>query len=399
MELKIEKLDHRGRGISYDEGKIVFVENALPGETVEVSITKDTVKYKEGLVSLYIHKSDSRTKSKCPYYEDCGGCHLRHMSYDDTIKFKKNKLSEILFKYAGLNPDIEVIKNKNRDFYRNKVELHIVDGITGFYKKASHDLVETDRCLNVEEAINTIMRSVDFFHLQNADMIIKCNYNGEVIIDIKSEEKPNIEIEPLRNKVKLVGIVYNDELLFGADHYIEMMGGLLFKETYNSFFQVNRYINEQLFALVKENLSSDETVLDMCSGVGTLSILAATVSKKVYGIEIVENAVKDAIVNARMNKIENVDFMLGDAFKNAKKIAEPIDTIILDPPRNGLSTEGLKSIIDIAPDKIIYISCDPVTLSRDLKVLKEDYEIKKVYLLDMFSYTYHIECLCVLNRR
>lgn len=399
MALKIEKLDHHGRGIAHDDGKIVFVENALPDEEVEVEITSETSKYKEGIVTKYLSKSDSRAKSKCPYYEECGGCHLRHMSYDDTLKFKENKLEEILSKYAGVTPPIEVVKNKNRDFYRNKIELHIENGVAGFYKKHSHDIVELDRCLNAEEAINMCLLSLDFFHLKNANMTIKCNYNGEIIIDIKSDEEPNIDVETLRNKMKLVGIIYNGETYFGADHYIEMVNGLLFKETYNSFFQVNRYINEQMFKLLSDNLKPDSVVLDMCSGVGTLSLVASKKAKTVYGIEIVENAVKDAIVNARMNKIDNTNFMLGDAFQNASKIEEKIDTVIIDPPRSGMSEEGLESILSIEPEDIIYISCDPVTLSRDLKILSSKYEVEKVYLLDMFSYTYHVECVCVLNRR
>lgn len=399
VSFKIEKLDHRGRGIAHENGKIVFIENALPEEEVDINFTNVTSKYIEATVTTYITKSPARVKSKCPYYEECGGCHLRHMSYDDTLVFKKNKLSEILRKYAGLEPQIEVIKNKNRDFYRNKVELHIEDGRVGFYKKGSHEIVETDRCLNVEESINTIMRSMDFFHLKDATMTVKCNYNGEVIVEINSKDTPNIDIEIIRNKVKLVGIIYNKEALFGADHYIEVIDGLLFKETYNSFFQVNRHINEQLFHIIKDNLEADKTVLDMCCGVGTLSLVAASKAKKVYGIEIVENAIRDCIVNARMNKIENVEFMLGDAFTVSKMIDDHIDTIIIDPPRSGLTKEGLANIVDISPDSIIYISCDPVTLSRDLNTLKENYTLKKVYLLDMFSYTHHVECVCVLNRR
>lgn len=399
MSLKIEKLDHHGRGIAHEDGKIIFVENALPDEEVEVEMTTETSKYKEAIVTNYLKKSASRVKSKCPYYEECGGCHLRHMSYDDTLKFKENKLMEILSKYAGVSAPIEIVKNKNRDFYRNKVEIHIENGVAGFYKKRSHDIVELDRCLNVEEAINTVLLSLNFFHLTNADMIIKCNYNGEIIVDIKSDEQPNIEVETLRNKMKLVGIIYNGETYFGSDHYIEMINGLLFKETYDSFFQINRYINEQLFKILTDQLNSDSIVLDMCSGVGTLSLVASKKAKRVYGIEIVENAVRDAIVNARMNKIENVNFMLADAFQNAKKIEDDIDTIIIDPPRSGLTEEGIKNILDINPENIFYISCDPVTLSRDLKVLTDKYDVKKVYLLDMFSYTYHVECVCILKVR
>lgn len=398
MKVKIEKLDHHGRGIAHIDGKIVFVENALPGEVVVIEIEKETPKFMEATVVEYVTKSEARVKSKCPYYEECGGCHLRHMSYEDTLAFKKNKLEEILKKYASLECEINVIKNKNRDFYRNKVELQVVDGVYGFFKKGSHDIVEIDRCLNAEEAINVVLRSTNLFHIKNGKVTIKCNYNGEIILNIEADNEANIEIEKLRDRVKLVGIIYNGKLIFGADHFIEIVDNTLFKETYNSFFQVNRYINENLFKLITENIQDGEVVLDMCSGVGTLSLVASRKASKVYAIEIVENAVRDAIVNARMNKIENVNFMLGDAYSKIAKIDDVLDTIIIDPPRSGLNKEALDSLLNIKASKIIYISCDPVTLSRDLNVLKSNYDVEKVYLLDMFSYTYHVECVCVLNR-
>ena len=174
---------------------------------------------------------------------------------------------------------------------------------------------------------------------------------------------------------------------------------MLFKETYNSFFQVNRYINIELFRLLKDNIEENSTVLDLCCGVGTLSIVASQKAKKVYGIEIVENAIKDALINTRMNKKENVEFMLGDAFTSINKINDIIDTIIIDPPRSGLTKKAIDNIKEKEIEKIVYISCDPITLARDINNLKELYNLEKIYLLDMFSYTYHVECVCVMTRR
>lgn len=399
MELKITKYDHKGRGIAHYNDKIVFVENAMPEEVVEVIITNETAKFAEAKVTEFKVTSPKRVKSKCPYYEQCGGCHLRHMTYDDTIEFKKNKLSEILEKYAGLNPNIDVVKNKNRDFYRNKVELQVKNGIYGFFKKESHEIVELDRCLNAEEPINTILRSTHLFHIENGVIVIKSNYNGEIILNVSSSDEPQIEIEPLREKCKLVGIIFNDKLIFGADHFIEIVDNTLFKETYNSFFQVNRYINNELFKILASNIKEGSTVLDMCSGVGTLSITASKKAKKVYAIEIVENAVKDALINAKMNKIENINFLLGDAYKTIEKIEDSIDTIIIDPPRSGLTDEATQSILKKGPQNIIYISCDPVTLARDLSIFKGHYNVEKFYLLDMFSYTYHVESVCLLSKK
>ena len=399
MELNIKKFDHYGRGISYLDDKIIFIENTIPDETVEVEITNETSKYFIGKVKEFKNKSPRRVKSKCPFYPICGGCHLRHMSYDDTLNFKKNKLSEILEKYAGIKTDINIIKNKEKDFYRNKIEIQVKEGVYGFFKSETHDIVEIDRCQNAEESINTLLLSLNTLHITNGIVTIKSNYNGEIILNIKSEEEPSIEIEKLREKCKLVGIIYNGELIFGADHFIEIVDNMLFKETYNSFFQVNRYINIELFRLLKDNIEENSTVLDLCCGVGTLSIVASQKAKKVYGIEIVENAIKDALINTRMNKKENVEFMLGDAFTSINKINDIIDTIIIDPPRSGLTKKAIDNIKEKEIEKIVYISCDPITLARDINNLKELYNLEKIYLLDMFSYTYHVECVCVMTRR
>lgn len=399
MELEIVKFDHHGRGIGYLNGKIVFVDNALPGEKVKIECIRENAKYMEGKVTEYLNTSDRRLKSKCPFYEECGGCQLRHMSYEDTIDFKKNKVTDILKKYANVSPKIEVVKNDNKDLYRNKIEVRFSDGVMGYYKKRSHDLVEIDRCLNAEEAINSLLLSIDLIPVQNGTLTIKANYNGELILIIESDDEVNIDIDKLREKHKLVGIILNEKVIFGADHFIEIVDDMFFKESYNSFFQVNRTINSKLFKLIEENIDEGSTVLDICSGVGTLSIVASKKAKEVYAIEIVENAVRDSLINARMNKRENIEFMLGDAFSTIKKIDKQVDTILIDPPRSGLNREALEGILEKEAREIVYISCDPVTLARDLKVLMSKYEIKKFYLLDMFSYTYHTENFVVLEKK
>ncbi len=400
MEVLIEKLNHQGRGIGHINGKVVFVSDALPGEKVDIEIVEDNLKYSIGRIVKMIEPSKMRTKSKCPYFPLCGGCQIRNMSYDDTIEFKKEKLKDILKRYAGIDVEPIVIKNKMRDFYRNKVEIKVENGVYGFYKANTHEIVEVDRCLNAEEAINTIMRSTNLLNIKNGSVTIKVNYNGEVILVVTSEEDANIDIEGLRAKCKLVGIIYNEKLIFGADHFIEIVNEMFFKETYNSFFQVNRYINSELFKLVLENIEEGAHVIDMCSGVGTLSVVASKKASVVYSLEIVKNAVMDGILNAKMNKRDNIEFMLGDAYSNIGKIKDDkIDTIIIDPPRSGLNNEAIKTILDKKVEKVLYISCDPVTLSRDLKMLQENYAVQKVYLLDMFSYTYHVESVCVLSRR
>lgn len=397
MIVQIERLDHHGRGIAHLDGKIVFIDNALPDEKVKIKITKESSKYYEAKVTEYVKLSDKRVKSKCIYYESCGGCHLRHMDYNGTIDFKIKKVKEIFEKYAGLIIDPEVIECPKENHYRNKVEIKVVNNVVGFYEKGSHNIVELDRCLNAEDAINALLLNIDLFHLKNGEITIKSNYNGELIIVINTDETPDIEIEKLREKHKIVGILVNNKLIFGSDNFIEVIDGLFFKETYNSFFQTNRQINEKLFSIIKENINYDDVVLDLCCGVGTLSIVASTKAKNVYGIEIVENSVKDAIINAKMNKRDNVEFILGDAFEKINIVKQDITKLIVDPPRSGLNEKALRTILSSSFKSIIYVACDPVTMSRDLKVLSQKYEIKKSYILDMFPYTYHVECVSLLS--
>ena len=399
MIFTVERLDHHGRGISHHEGKIVFIEDALPNERVKVEFTKVTNKYIEAIVVDYIEKSSARTISKCPLYGECGGCHLRHMAYSDTINFKRQKLKEILNKYAETDIDVKIIESPVQNYYRNKIEIKIENGIVGFYKKKTHDIVEMDRCLNACEAINSLLLNMDLFHLNNAEVTIKSNYNGELLIIIKTEEKPDIEIEKLRDKHKIVGIILNDKTIFGSDNFIEIIDSYFFKESYNSFFQVNSSVNKILFDIVKDNINENDTVLDLCCGVGTLSIIASTKAKEVFGLEIVENAIKDALINSRMNKRENIKYVLGDAFSKIEHVKKKINTIIIDPPRSGISEKGIKNILNIEVDKIVYIACDPVTLARDLKIIKNIYNIISVTALDMFPYTYHCESVCILERK
>ena len=394
----IEKFDYFGRGIIHIDGKITFVENALPTEKVEVKITREEKKYNEAVVSKFISKSDIRVDSKCPFFEECGGCQLRNLSYNDTISYKKGKVIDILNKNADILIDPKVIKSKNKDYYRNKVELKVQDGKVGYFKKGSHDIIEIDRCLNAEKSINSLILNIGDLNIKNGDITIKTNYLGEIILIIKSNENPNVDIDHLTSKNKLVGIIYNDKIIYGSDHFIECINDMLFKESYNSFFQINRNVTEELFNIINKNISSDDIVADLCSGVGTLSIIASLKAKKVYGLEIVSNSVRDSLINKQMNKRDNIEFIEGDAFKLLKNISN-INTIIIDPPRSGISKDGIKNIIDKNVDKIIYISCNPLSLARDLNILKDNYQVKKSYILDMFCYTYHCESIVVLERR
>ena len=392
MQVHIDRMDHFGNGIGNINGKIIFVKEALPGETVDVTITKDKKSFMEGTINTIIYKSSKRVEPFCKYFGVCGGCSLCHLNYENTLEYKKERVKNILSKFDI--PKINVIRNENDLYYRNKIELKIVDGKLGFYEKSTHNLIEIKECKVTKKSINKSFEFVKNMKLENANVTIRANYNDEVLIIIDSKEKPVI-LNP--EDYKIVGIVLNDKCIYGQDNFMEKINNLFFTVSYNSFFQVNNYINLELFNLIKENIVG-KTVLDLYSGVGTLSIVASKVVDKVYSIEVTQNAVKNALINAKINKCDNINFILGKVEDKIGFINDKIDTIIVDPARAGLDKKTIEVINNICPQRIIYVSCDTQSLANNLVDLA-NYEIKKFYILDMFSYTYHIECFCILDRK
>lgn len=392
MQVHIDRMDHFGNGIGNINGKIIFVKGALTGETVDVTITKDKKSFMEGTINTIIYKSSKRVEPFCNYFGVCGGCSLCHLNYENTLEYKKDRVKNILSKFDI--PKINVIRNENDLYYRNKIELKIVDGKLGFYEKNTHNLIEIKECKVTKKSINKSFEFVKNMKLENANVTIRANYNDEVLIIIDSKEKPVI-LNP--EDYKIVGIVLNDKCIYGQDNFMEKINNLFFTVSYNSFFQVNNYINLELFNLIKENIVG-KTVLDLYSGVGTLSIVASKVVDKVYSIEVIPNAVKNALINAKINKCDNINFILGKVEDKIGFINDKIDTIIVDPARAGLDKKTTEVINKISPQRIIYVSCDTQSLANNLVDLA-NYEIKKFYILDMFSYTYHIECFCILDRK
>lgn len=392
MQVHIDRMDHFGNGIGNINGKIIFVKGALPGETVDVIITKDKKSFMEGTINTIIYKSSKRVEPFCKYFGVCGGCSLCHLTYENTLEYKKERVKNILYKFDI--PKINVIKNENDLYYRNKIELKIVDGKLGFYEKSTHNLIEIKECKVTKKSINKSFEFVKNMKLENANVTIRANYNDEVLIIIDSKEKPVI-LNP--EDYKIVGIVLNDKCIYGQDNFMEKINNLFFTVSYNSFFQVNNYINLELFNLIKENIVG-KTVLDLYSGVGTLSIVASKVVDKVYSIEVTQNAVKNALINAKINKCDNINFILGKVEDKIGFINDKIDTIIVDPARAGLDKKTIEVINKLSPQRIIYVSCDTQSLANNLVDLA-NYEIKKFYILDMFSYTYHIECFCILDKK
>lgn len=400
-DIEIKALDHFGRGLSYINNKIVFIPNALIKERVDIKITTEKKKYSEARVVKYLNKSRNRINSICPYFGKCGGCHLLHMTYEGTIEFKSNKAKELIQKNKiDYNNKLEIIKSDKPCFYRNKVSLKIVEGSIGYYQEKTHDLVKIKECIVANPEINKVIENYQLLNIKNGSLVIRCNSNQEVLLVIKSKEANyDIELGRLKEIVKLVGIVYNDKTIYGENFFYERIYGMLFKVSYNSFFQVNPFITKKLFELLESNIEKNTSVLDLYSGVGTLSLVASKKAREVLSVEVIQNAVLNGIFNAKINKRNHIQFMLGDVSKIVEKIDKNFDTLIVDPPRSGLDKNTIMFIQNKKPKKIIYISCDVNTLMRDLKSLESLYQIKDYKILDMFSYSYHLESFVVLESK
>lgn len=384
--VEIEKLDHFGRGIAKVNNVPIFVENALIDEEVETLITKEKKNYMEGIVSKYLKKSPLRMESKCPYYDKCGGCDLLHLSYDEQLKFKENKVKEIIKKFSGLECVKDIVASKQFN-YRNKITLQVNKDI-GYFKKRTNDIIAIDKCLLVDDKINKIIAE-----LKNVD-VSKIN---KIVIRVTNLESMVVFYGNITNKINLDvdTIIVNNKVIKGNGYIKENINGLNFIISPTSFFQVNNIGMINIYNKVLDYIDGGN-VLDLYCGTGTIGIYVSKKANKVLGIELNKEAVKDALFNKKINNINNIDFISGDVgiilFKNNFKA----DIVIVDPPRAGLDSNSINNIIKIKPNKIIYVSCDPVTLARDLNILKEHYDVLEITPFDMFSNTYHVECVCLL---
>ena len=393
-KIEIKKLDNEGRGIGYLDNKIVFVNNALPNEIVEAEITKNKKKYSEAITKEVIEKSPLRVIPKCPYYDKCGGCNLMHIGIDSQEDYKLEKSKDILYKYANLDKEIKLIKSNKDLYYRNKITFKVENYKYGFYNKDTHNLCSVENCLLANNEINSFLHNHDFLTVKDGTVTVRVNYLNELLIDIKSDSKVTFNDVP--NNIK--GIVLNDKTIYGENYFYDMIGDMKFKISYNSFFQINNYIANEIFKLLNVYLSGDN-LLDLYCGVGTLGLSLKNNFNKIVGIEKIENAILNAKDNAKSNGVTNAVFYAGDTAKILSELNEEFDTIIVDPPRSGLNKETIDLILDINPKKICYVSCDQLTLSRDLKVLQDKYYISKINVLDMFPNTYHVETVMILERK
>ncbi len=395
MEVKIEEFDHFGRGISKDLGKVCFIEDALKDEVIEIKIIKDKKKYLEGEVLKVKRKSPKRRSSSCPYFPLCGGCNLRYMSDDLQREFKIKKVENILKKYSDIKVKVQDIVFSKEEFYRNKVVFHVKDHKLGFYKKNTHDLIEIDKCLSLHQKINELIPKLKEISLKNyleKIMVRVGNYQDEVLISITGKVVSDINIGDV--------LYINDKLMTKKAYITSCFNDKKYLISNQDFFQVNDKITKKLYDEVLACVKKIKAfhVLDLYCGSGTIGIYISDVVDHVLGVEVVSEAIKKAHLNKKLNKTSNISFKEGKVEDVIKDIRRDFDTIICDPPRSGLAKSVLEFLKDSKASNIIYISCDPVTLARDLKQLKATYKVEYIKVYDMFKNTYHLESFVYLKK-
>lgn len=398
MKIEIVKFDNLGRGIGYLNDKIIFVPKSVPGDVIEVKITLEKKNYYEGKIINIIKPSRMRKEVKCPYFNICGGCDLMNISVSENLDYKLEKVNEIFYK-NNINYEVkEIIKSNSEYNYRNKVTLKVINKDIGYYENGTHNLVNIDYCYLCCNAINDIMKDLRLLEIVNGEIVIRCNYNNEILINVNSND--NIKnIDKLISKFKIVGIVQNNKTIYGDNYFIDKINNYIFKVSYNSFFQVNSFICGKLFELIEKYTENSHNIIDLYCGVGTLSIVACKNASKVLGVEIVDNAIADANMNKKLNNKKDIEFICDDTNNIINNITNNYDTIIFDPPRSGVSRNVIEKVIDENIQKIIYVSCNPETLARDLKIFNNFYDIAEVKLLEMFPNSEHVESVILLQRK
>lgn len=430
-----------GEGIAKINDFTIFVPGAIKDEKCEILILKVNKNFAYGKLLNIISESKYRQKADCCTYKRCGGCELRHIKYEYTLKMKQEKVQNLLNKSLKQPIDVdETIGMKEPFNYRNKLQYPIGKNkegkpIIGVFVKKSHEIIETSNCLiqnkDSEEIANYIIKLIKDNNIPVYDektltgqirhLVIKIGVKTkEIMCIIVSNEKEitneNILVEKLTNRFpniktiikninnKNTNVILGNEnvVLYGQGYITDKLDEYTFKISPMSFYQTNPVQTEILYntAIGLAELKKDDILMDLYCGIGTIGIFASKYVKKVYGIEIIKEAVNDAIENAKINNINNIDFMVGDVekvfddFINKKRDNPTV--IFVDPPRKGLDTNTINNILNLETPRVVYISCNPATMARDLKLLEEKYNIVKIQPVDMFPYTSHVECVTVL---
>ena len=435
---RIEGYTSEGLGVARIDGQAVFVHRALRGEDCDVLLLKVLKNAAFGKAVKVHEPSPHRVEPDCPYYGKCGGCDFRHMDREEELYAKKTRVQDALRRIGGSDVQVEEILAGERLHYRNKSQFPIAaDGTVGFYKARSHQVIPVENCLLQKVDTNNVQLKFDrYIRLYNVScydertrqgllrhLYVRSNGAGESLVCIfaNGRELPHeAELVALLREAspRIVGVVLGVNTqptgailgkeyrtLWGTDVLTDELCGLTFRLSVPSFYQVNREMAEVLYDKAVEfaALTGTETVLDLYCGAGTITQVMARHAGRVIGAEIVPEAIEDAKANAERNGVENVEFFCGDAAAVAADFAAKglrPDVICVDPPRKGLAPEVVRAAAQMAPRRIVYVSCDPATLARDVKLFAQSgYEAVRAAAVDMFPGTANVESVVALERR
>lgn len=430
-----------GEGIAKINNFTIFVKGAIEGEKVRILIVKVNSSYAFAKILEIIKKSPYRGDEDCTTYKRCGGCDLRHIKYEKTLEIKKNMVQSLVNKTLENKIDVNNTVGMEKPFnYRNKAQYPVGinkngEPIFGVFANRTHEIIPIDDCKIQTKISERIAQYVINFMKDNKIKVYDEKTNKGVLrhIVVKVGMKTNevmcvlvVNEEKIKNEDELVKglidtfseiktIVKNvntkntnvilgnrNIILYGNGYIKDKLGDFIFKISPMSFYQINPIQTEKLYNLAIQNgeLSKDKVIFDLYCGIGTIGIFASKNVKKVYGIEIVPQAIEDAKENAKLNNIQNAEFMVGDVEFALSELIEKRniipDVVFVDPPRRGLDTTTIKNLEKVKPEKIVYISCNPATLVRDLKMFEEEYEIKSIIPVDLFPWTKHVECVVAM---
>ncbi len=431
----------QGEGIAKYNNMTIFVPNTLKGEKVKIKILKVNSTYCFAKVLEILEKSQNRAEEDCEDYSKCGGCNFRHINYQTSLELKKNNVENTIKKALGHEVKIdEILGMENPKYYRNKLQYPVgmdkdENIVMGVFAERSHRIIPIKDCLlqneECQKVANDILSFLKEYNISGYDeekqtgiirhLVIRIGIKTDeimvtLVVNVKDipherelvkfiiDNNPKVKtiVKNLNNKNTNVILGNKNTILYGDGYIRDILINKEFKISPMSFYQVNPIQTEKLYSKAIEyaELTGEETIFDLYCGIGTIGICASDKVKKLYGIETIPEAIEDAKQNAKINNIENAEFFVGDVENELPKFIKEhkviADVVFVDPPRKGCDKTAIDSLLEIKPSKIVYVSCNPATLARDLKLFEEKYEIKKIAICDMFPGTAHIETICYM---
>ena len=445
-EYEVEIIDngYEGEGIAKINDYTIFIPGAIKGERCKILIVKVNKAFAFGKLIEVTQKSNNRVQADCSTYKRCGGCSLRHIKYEETLNIKREKVQNLVNKSLNKSVTVnKVIGMESPFYYRNKLQYPVGknkngEPIMGVFANRTHEIIPVENCLIQNSEAEMVAKRVFEFIKENEisiydentrtgairHIIVKIGVktNEIMCIVVTNESKFEREqelveaiagefhnvktiIKNINNKNTNVILGQENVVLYGDGFIYDKLGEYTFKISANSFYQTNPIQTETLYnrSIEFAKLNKEDVLCDLYCGIGTIGIFASKKVKKVYGIEIVEEAVDAAKENAEINNVDNIEFIAGDVEKAFKELIEvrrvQPTVVIVDPPRRGLDTTTIGKILELEVERVVYVSCNPATMVRDMNLLEEKYEVGEIQPVDMFPYTSHVECVVAMTLR